>query len=280
MKQQVLMLCGEKFLEWQTRELPPLEPDEVLLKTIAGAISIGAEMPQYNGRDITEVDPQYPRNTGYENYSEVVGVGEKVQSIQNGDKVIAFYGHKTVSIAKENGIIPVTKGISSHESLLTILSCDSAKGVLKLNPSKSDKVLVTGMGTMGLLTVYFLEYYIGVKHIDIIEPEHGRREIAKRFGAKHTFSVHNQLKSNYDYGIECSGKFDAFQVLQEGVKTDGEICILSDGNREEFKLTSAFYKKELRIVGSSDGWNYENTLSGFLNKFKKHPLLINYFNMK
>jgi alcohol dehydrogenase len=37
----------------------------------------------------------------------------------------------------------------------------------------------------------------------------------------------------------------------------GQICILSDGNVEPLTLTSAFHEKELLVVGSSDGWDYQ-----------------------
>ena len=48
MKQKSLILTGPKNLKWEKYSMSPLKKDEVLIKTIAGAISIGAELPQYN----------------------------------------------------------------------------------------------------------------------------------------------------------------------------------------------------------------------------------------
>lgn len=273
MKQHMLVLKGRRLLEWDVQELPPLEKNEVLIKTIVGAISVGAEVPQYNENDVTDVIPEYPRNTGYENVGEVVCVGANVQSVQIGERVIAFYGHKDFSIEKENNVIPVPKDIPSSQALLTILSCDSAKGVLKLDPNTRDKVLVTGMGTIGLLVVYFLKNYVGVDQVDIIEPDSTRRDIARKFGIKNAFDKQEQMKYEYDFGLECSGKYSAFQTLQKSIKKDGEICILSDGNKEEFRLEPEFYEKELRIVGSSDGWDYKKHSQWFFRKAKKTPYI-------
>ncbi|MDI3235487.1 hypothetical protein QK289_10750 [Exiguobacterium antarcticum] len=39
---------------------------------------------------------------------------------------------------------------------------------------------------------------------------------------------------------------------------------MSDGNYETLLLTSAFYEKELRLVGSSDGWDYSTHPKWFL----------------
>ncbi|GGP16891.1 alcohol dehydrogenase catalytic domain-containing protein [Oceanobacillus neutriphilus] len=170
MNQNSLLLYGKKDLKWTQKEIPPLKKDEVLIKTIAGAISIGTELSQYMETDKNEDSLQYPIGTGYESYREIIEVGSEVKNPKVGDRVIAFYGHKDYEIIKSQNAIPVPKEIHHSNALLTILSCDSAKGVLKLNPGKEDKVLVTGMGTMGLLTVHFLKEYMNVSHVDVLEP--------------------------------------------------------------------------------------------------------------
>ncbi len=37
----------------------------------------------------------------------------------------------------------------------------------------------------------------------------------------------------------------------------GRICILADGNIGPLALAPAFHEKELQVVGSSDGWDYQ-----------------------
>ncbi len=273
MEQHSLVLCGKKHLEWKKEEIGRLKEDELLIKTIAGAISIGAELPQYNENDKTETRATYPKETGYESYGEVISVGNCVESFKIGDRVVAFYGHKTLGIVKENKAIPIPRDVPYSFALLTILSCDAAKGVRKLNPKVNSKVLVTGVGTVGLLSVYYLKHALNLSQIDIIEPNEARREIAKTFGATNLYSP-NEIKENYyDYGIECSATNSAFTCLQKGVKENGEICILSDGNKEDFYLTPEFYEKELRIVGSSDGLDYKRHASWFLHYVKHTPFV-------
>ncbi|WP_245835704.1 alcohol dehydrogenase [Virgibacillus ndiopensis] len=72
MEQQSLVLTGRKQLEWKRHELLPLQRDEILIKSIAGAISIGAGLPQYDESDHSETKPGYPKETGYESYGEIV----------------------------------------------------------------------------------------------------------------------------------------------------------------------------------------------------------------
>lgn len=44
MKTHSLLLPGPRQLLWITKELAQLQPDEVMIQTIAGAVSIGAEL--------------------------------------------------------------------------------------------------------------------------------------------------------------------------------------------------------------------------------------------
>ncbi|MEG7967026.1 zinc-binding dehydrogenase [Bacillus tropicus] len=273
MEQNKLVLEGPRRLKWETREIKFIQDDEIIVKTIAGAISIGAELPQFKGSDVTDMNPIYPRKTGYESYGEVIQVGNKVTNLKVGDRVVSFYGHDTIGIVKGHKVIRVPNSIKPKVALLCILSCDAAKGVLKLEPRQDEKVLITGMGVIGLLAYYFLKYYVGVEHVDIVEPDRTRREFAKKFGVKNTFDAEEQIIETYNYGFECSATNSGFHTLQKALKTNGQICILSDGNIEELTLNDDFYQKELKIIGSSDGYDYQKHADWFFSQIEQTPLL-------
>ncbi|ADK05201.1 TPA: zinc-binding dehydrogenase [Bacillus anthracis] len=273
MEQNKLVLEGPKYLKWKTCKIKSIQDDEIIVKTIAGAISIGAELPQYNGTDVTDTHPFYPRKTGYESYGEVIQVGDKVTNLKIGDKVVSFYGHETIGIFKWYKVIRVPNYIKPKVALLSILSCDAAKGILKLNPRQDEKVLITRMGVIGLLACYFLKYYVGVKHVDVVEPNKNRRDFAKKFGVKNTFDAEEQIIETYNYGFECSATNSGFHTLQKALKTNGQICILSDGNIEELTLNEDFYQKELKIIGSSDGYDYQKHADWFFSQIEQTPLL-------
>lgn len=56
MEQYKLVLEGAKQLKWEPGKIRSIQDDEIIVKTIAGAISIGAELPQYNGSDVTDTN--------------------------------------------------------------------------------------------------------------------------------------------------------------------------------------------------------------------------------
>lgn len=273
MEQYKLVLEGAKQLKWKPGKIRSIQGDEIIVKTIAGAISIVLELPQYNGSDVTDTNPFYPRKTGYESYGEVIEVGNKVTHVNVGDKVVSFYGHETIGIVKGHKVIRVPSSIQPKVALLSILSCDAAKGVLKLNPRQDEKVLITGMGVIGLLACYFLKYYVGVEHVDVVEPNKNRRDFAKNFGAKNIYDSEEKIIETYNYGFECSATNSGFHALQKALKTNGQICILSDGNIEELTLTANFYQKELQIIGSSDGYDYQKHADWFFKEIGQTPFI-------
>lgn len=55
-----IALEGAKQLKWETDEIRSIQYDEIIVKTIAGAISIGAELRQYEELDITDTIPLFP----------------------------------------------------------------------------------------------------------------------------------------------------------------------------------------------------------------------------
>ncbi|PSR29661.1 MAG: alcohol dehydrogenase [Sulfobacillus benefaciens] len=275
-----LRLMRSRELEWHEHDLPPLDDHGVLIKTMACAVSIGSEIPMYRGDSLATRSTVYPRQMGYESYGEVMDIGRGVTRIQIGDPVVAFYGQQTYAVCPETQVISVPRNIKPSTALLTILSCDAAKGVLKLRPKASDKVLVSGLGTMGLLTVYFLREYLNVRHVDAMEPDRERSAMGISFGVNVCFCDERSIPSVYDVGFECSARNAAFHVLQASLEPHGRLCVLSDGNVEEFSLHSAFFEKELGIVGSSDGWDYQEHAKWFFEHVPSTPYISDLFQLE
>jgi alcohol dehydrogenase len=245
-------------LAWVTETLPHLKADEVLVQTKAGAISIGTELPQYLGTDRSAVSPHYPKMTGYESIGRIIACGSAIQRLHVGDRIVAFYGHRTHAIVPEAKAIVVPDGISDAVALLSILTCDVAKGIRKVNPKPDEAVLITGAGTIGLLTAFMLKA-LGINNVDVIEPLSERRTLALQFGVRSAEDLQTAASKSdrYTTEFECSSRNAAFELLQRKLVSGGRICILSDGNIEPLVLSSDFHEKELTIAGSSDGMDYQ-----------------------
>ena len=253
-----LLLTAPRQLEWIAEEISPLQANEVLIQTTSGAISIGSELPIYCGTARSAGLAYYPRMTGYESAGIVIARGPAVQRFEVGDRAVAFYGHREFGIVSEVKAIKVPGGVSDAIALLAILTCDVTKGIRKLDPKQHESALITGAGTIGLLTVFMLKA-LGVQVVDVVEPRPERRDLALRFGAR-AAATHQEMAGRddrYAVGFECSSRNAAFELLQEKMQQEGRICILADGNVEPLVVAPAFHEKELMLVGSSDGWDYQ-----------------------
>lgn len=264
-----LLLTGERRCEWIVEALPELGPNDILLQTRTSAISIGSELPAYRGEARTGPE-HYPRMTGYENVAIVLACGAEVHSLQPGERVVAFYGHRTHVVLAANKVIPVPADIADPLAILTILSCDAAKGVRKVASLPEEPVLITGAGTMGLLTLFTLKAY-GCTTVDVVEPRHERHALAYRLGANRVWSPHEHLPRKYAIGFECSSRNDAFALLQEHLQHNGRLCVTADGNLEPLVLMPAFHEKELHIMGSSDGWDYHKHAAWYFHYIRQQP---------
>lgn len=255
MRAESLVLTRPRRLEWLTEELPDLAAGEALVQTIAGAISIGTELPLYRGDARHSQPPRYPRMTGYESLGRVLAVGPDVPASRVSGRVLAFYGHRTHAVVPAVKLIPVPDDVPDALALTAILSCDAAKGIRKLAVESHERVLVMGAGTMGLLAIFVL-HSLGVREVDVVEPAAERRARARRLGARYA-TWPEAGEREYDAGIKCSARDAAFALLHEKVRKGGRICVLSDGNLEPMTLTPIFHEKELTIVASSDGEDYQ-----------------------
>jgi alcohol dehydrogenase len=257
MKRHSLLLTGPRNLEWVEEELPPPGPREVLIRTDAGAISVGSELPLYRCDARRSSTIRYPLMTGYESVGTVVEVGTRVRDFSVGERVVAFYGHRTHAVIHEDRAVPVPDGVSDGLALLVILTCDVAKGVRKVSPRPEEPVLITGGGAIGILTLFVLRAY-GVRSVDLVEPQEERRSLAAKLGARKVMAPETAADEagDYPFGFECSARGAAFSLLQEKARHGGRICVLSDGNLEPLALSPSFHEKELTVVGSSDGWDY------------------------
>src|SRR5215472_3124199 len=111
MEGRSLLLVAPRRLAWAAQELPAPGPHEILVQTTAGAISMGTELPQYMGTEREIVARAFPRMTGYESLGTVLTCGSEVHGLTPGDRVVAFYGHRTHALVPETKAIPVPAGV-------------------------------------------------------------------------------------------------------------------------------------------------------------------------
>jgi len=244
---QRLVNIDENEVDWK-----PVQPNHknklLSVKTLLSSMSIASELSGLK-------KGAYPRSVGYQTVGELLEVDSAVKELERGDRILHFSGHTQYDYLNPENIIKIPEHISGEIALCAILGEDTDKGIRKITPDKHSKIIIFGAGLIGLLTLFNLSSR-GFEHIDIIEPNKNRHQLAYDFGAQNVFDKVPQ-ENYYTHGFECSASPDAFQQICDSMLSNGKICVLSDGNNGDFYLPPSFYEKELNIVGSSDGEDYQ-----------------------
>jgi alcohol dehydrogenase len=112
--------------------------------------------------------------------------------------------------------------------------------------------------------------------VDVVEPDERRHALARALGARAVLrpeaaAAATDAADDYAAGFECSARNDAFALLQTRLAANGRLCVLSDGNNEPLTLTPAFHEKELRIAGSTDGWDYQQHAAWYFDSLRRTP---------
>jgi predicted dehydrogenase/threonine dehydrogenase-like Zn-dependent dehydrogenase len=95
--------------------------------------------------------------------------------------------HAEVVSVPGNLVAPIPQGVPLGDAAFTTLGAIAMQGVRRAEASLGERVVVVGLGLLGLLTVQILRaagcVVIGV------EPDAGRRELAVKLGAEQAFAV-------------------------------------------------------------------------------------------
>ena len=221
------------------------------MQTVLSAVSVSSELSVVEGR----VGVPLPSRVGYQTLGTVQEVGSGVH-LRPGTRVVTTSGHVSAAVVEAAGCLVVPDHVSDRVALAAILGEETHKGIRKLAPQPYERVLVAGAGLLGLLTVFNLTRR-GVADVSVLEPDTARQALAEAFGAR-VLNPDAAQGRDFDVGFECSASPDGFRALLGSMRPGGRVCVLSDGNWGELTLPPSFRSRELSVVASSDGEDYQS----------------------
>ena len=305
-----------KPLKIETIRLPKsLTEGQVLVELITSGIC-GAQLNEIDA--VKGPDKFLPHLLGHEGYANVLETGPGVTKVKAGDKVIMhwrpsqgkqsetpkyYLGNAIInagwvttfnkhSIVSENRL---TKVVTDLDQLfLPLLGCalTTALGVLKndVNIRKSESLLITGFGGVGLSILQFAKVF-GVENITVVDINPDKEKSALELGADKFVIFRNkeqckkELSEHFDFvgapsvAIETTGNVHAIELCYELTSEIGRVALVGVpkiGNKVSIYTLPLHFGKIL--TGSKGGQsNPDVDIPEIINLFQSKKLYISNF---
>jgi 2-desacetyl-2-hydroxyethyl bacteriochlorophyllide A dehydrogenase len=265
-----LLHIAEHRVACRETEIRPPAAGEVLVQSLYSALSPGTEAMIFRGafpRDApldTSLESlagtfAYPFAYGYALVGRVVQLGPGADANLRDALVFLFHPHQDRVTIPASACHRIPPGISPQDALCLPQVETAVNLVLDGAPLIGERVLVFGLGLVGLLTAALLARF-PLARLIAIEPLAVRRELAAGWGIAEAVDPHDADQwravrgelGEADLAFELSGQMAALDSAIESVGFDGRIVVGSwyGSARSPLDLGNRFHRNRLRLVSS------------------------------
>ncbi|HEY7107754.1 MAG TPA: alcohol dehydrogenase catalytic domain-containing protein [Acidimicrobiia bacterium] len=160
-------------------------------------------------------------------------------------------------LAHERSIVAIPRGLALRAAALAEPLAVALHGLTQAEVRAGQRVLVTGAGPIGTLSVAAL-HAAGITDVVVSEPHPKRRALAERLGAT-TVDPSELAEPGYpgavvdepfDVALECSGRPDAMEAALGQLKRAGTLVLVGAGIEYPRLNTSRILLNELVVTGA------------------------------
>ncbi|WP_287373477.1 zinc-binding alcohol dehydrogenase [Prosthecochloris sp.] len=245
-------------------------PNDILVKTIATTITPGVDRLILTNKPVSHRVLNYPIILGSEMIGQVMETGPEVSVVKPGDFVYTFKGdrwagietyygcHAEVVPTSEENVLPLGRK-PIHRDLLTGLLGYVIAAIEKARPDKSSRVLILGLGSVGLMAAEYLRSK-GVESIDALENFgiRGQLSCAKNI-AMQINDFTSDFNDSYDIVIEATGRILLLEKAIRLLRPEGKIVLM--GNYEVLAYDYRLIQHKEPVIICSNITSYEHLLS-------------------
>jgi threonine dehydrogenase-like Zn-dependent dehydrogenase len=161
-------------------------------------------------------------------------------------------------VVDADALFRVPDPLDLRTAALTEPTAVALRGVRRAGARPGDRVLVTGAGPIGLLTVAVLAAG-GVTDITVSEPNPNRRRLAEKVGARTAVSpedleaplgVMDLISAPYQYAFECSGHAEAMEAALSSLDRASTLVLSGTGMRRPRFDPNRLIVHELVVTGT------------------------------
>lgn len=182
MKSKTIVFTKPQTAELIEKEIGTVTGDRAKVKMEYTVVSGGTERACIMG--MNNASQKFPISLGYCGVGYVTEIGEKVENIKIGDRVLVYHGiHTEYNIVPESDLTKVDdKNIDSLDAAFVVIASMGLGGVRKLELELGESAMVMGLGLLGMFSVQFLRLS-GANPLIAVDLNPERRELALKLGA-------------------------------------------------------------------------------------------------
>jgi len=231
-------LVGPRQFEIERVPTPVPGRGEVLLRTAYVAIC-GSEFPSYWG--VATKHPtykhivHYPRYLGHEASGVVEAVGPGVHEVKIGDRIVPRRAHYATHhiVPVEQVLTHIPREIPLKEASLTLMTQETCFIVDHVGIQPGDKVLIVGLGPLGLLILEALRFK-RCTELAVADLVDHRLQVANELGAKYTVNsgTHDLVNAIYSIWpdgpnvvVDTTGRVGPMAQAIEVVAPNGKVVL-------------------------------------------------------
>ena len=240
-------------------QLGPLDPDQVLIEARCSLISPGTERAA-----LTRLwdDAAFREDPGYALAGDVIAVGEEVDELQVGERVVSLMPHAShaAALAAPWMVLPLPDGLSCEDAAFSTLASVAIHALRRLDLALGETVVIIGAGIIGLLATQ-LATMSGARPIIVLDLADNRLEMAHRYGAN--LVVNPEREDAVDAIFAATGGRGApaileatgnAQVIPQALKmaANGGRIVLTGALEEEVSISfhAEFIRRELSLIAA------------------------------
>ncbi|MCH8629255.1 zinc-binding dehydrogenase [Arsenicicoccus piscis] len=284
-------LPGDSTVEHVTVDVPTPGPGQVLLAMKASSIC-GSDIRAIYREHLGHGAEAYQGVVaGHEPCGQVVAVGPGARRLEVGDRVVVYHiagcgmcaecrrgyqvachapfraahgwqrdgGHAEYLLAEEATCIPLPDNLSYEDGALVSCGFGTAwEAIEKVSLSARDRLLVTGLGPVGLATA-MLARSLGVTSIVGTDVSADRRAQALELGLVDEAVAPDAVDKTVDrvtggagceVTIDCSGNATARESALRNTRAWGRCAFVGEGGTVTFAVSDLMIHKQITLYGS------------------------------
>lgn len=243
-------------------DVPPIGPREILVRVRRSLISRGSEI----GGRYRKEGPVDPQRMGYSDAGVVVAVGNEIDNVAVGDRVMVVAPHAEYVVGKADwlegaGYAKIPDAMSFDHATFLPLATSAVGWARSAHIRPGDTVAILGQGLVGALCLQTVREMRPAKVIALDALEM-RCDLAKKLGADLVINVSREdpVKAvryatsgrGADVVMDCVGGpagVKSFEQAQDMVKADGVIHIVGLYQEAPLPLDAAKAQGKLILGG-------------------------------